>query len=138
MTGAKKSDDLNYNWEIDFDVQLPKKPAAAGPSRGSQDVRSGRRDRVFLFRLSAAFEKSERGGNRRERSQHDQRRSNVTPRAPAESVGHQEADAGREEGASADDEHEFGQSEIDSFHTSPPFPGVAISSPSRAGGKMIG
>ncbi len=35
MTGAKKSDDLNYSWEIDFDVQLPKKPAAAGPSRGS-------------------------------------------------------------------------------------------------------
>jgi len=35
MTGAKKSDDLNYNWEIDFDVQLPKKPAAAGPSCGS-------------------------------------------------------------------------------------------------------
>ena len=31
ITGAKKSDDLNYSWEIDFDVQLPKKAAAAGP-----------------------------------------------------------------------------------------------------------
>jgi hypothetical protein len=35
MTGAKKSDDLNYSWEIDFDVQLPGKGAAAGPSCGS-------------------------------------------------------------------------------------------------------
>jgi hypothetical protein len=35
MTGAKKSDDLNYSWEIDFDVQLPGKAAAAGPSCGS-------------------------------------------------------------------------------------------------------
>jgi hypothetical protein len=32
------------------------------------------------------------------------------------SVGHKEADAGREEGASADDEHEFGQREIDFLH----------------------
>jgi hypothetical protein len=32
MTGAKKSDEVNYSWEIDFDVQLPKKAAAAGPS----------------------------------------------------------------------------------------------------------
>ncbi len=35
MTGSKKSDDLNYSWEIDFDVQLPRKAAAAGPSCGS-------------------------------------------------------------------------------------------------------
>ena len=35
MTGAKKSDDLDYKWEIDFDVQLPKKAAAAGPGCGS-------------------------------------------------------------------------------------------------------
>ncbi len=35
ITGAKKSDDLNYSWEIDFDVQLPRKAAAAGPGCGS-------------------------------------------------------------------------------------------------------
>jgi hypothetical protein len=35
MTGGKKSDDVDYKWEIDFDVQLPKKAAAAGPGCGS-------------------------------------------------------------------------------------------------------
>ncbi len=35
ITGAKKSDEVPYSWEIDFDVQLPKKAAAAGPGCGS-------------------------------------------------------------------------------------------------------
>jgi hypothetical protein len=35
MTGGKKSDEVSYSWEIDFDVQLPKKAAAAGPGCGS-------------------------------------------------------------------------------------------------------
>lgn len=35
VTGAKKSDELSYSWEIDFDVQLPKKAAAAGIGCGS-------------------------------------------------------------------------------------------------------
>ena len=34
MTGGKKSDGVDYKWEIDFDVQLPKKAAAAGPGCG--------------------------------------------------------------------------------------------------------
>jgi hypothetical protein len=35
ITGAKKSDDLDYSWDIAFDVALPAKAAAAGPSCGS-------------------------------------------------------------------------------------------------------
>jgi hypothetical protein len=35
ITGAKKSDDLDYSWDIVFDVALPAKAAAAGPSCGS-------------------------------------------------------------------------------------------------------
>ena len=35
MSGTKKSDGVDYKWEIDFDVQLPKKAAAAGPGCGS-------------------------------------------------------------------------------------------------------
>ena len=35
ITGAKKSDELSYSWDIVFDVSLPAKGAAAGPSCGS-------------------------------------------------------------------------------------------------------
>jgi hypothetical protein len=35
ITGAKKSDDLDYSWDIVFDLALPAKAAAAGPSCGS-------------------------------------------------------------------------------------------------------
>ena len=34
ITGAKTSDGLKYSWEADFEVQLPQKAAAAGPSCG--------------------------------------------------------------------------------------------------------
>jgi hypothetical protein len=34
VTGGKKSDGLDYSWQIDFDLRLPEKPAAAGPSCG--------------------------------------------------------------------------------------------------------
>jgi hypothetical protein len=32
VAGAKKSDGLDYSWQIDFDVRLPEKSASAGPS----------------------------------------------------------------------------------------------------------
>jgi hypothetical protein len=35
IAGAKKSDDLDYSWDIVFDLALPAKAAAAGPSCGS-------------------------------------------------------------------------------------------------------
>jgi hypothetical protein len=34
ITGGKKSDDLDYSWDIVFDLALPAKAAAAGPSCG--------------------------------------------------------------------------------------------------------
>ena len=34
ITGAKKSDDLDYSWDIVFDLALPAKAAAAGPGCG--------------------------------------------------------------------------------------------------------
>jgi len=34
ITGGKKSDELDYSWDIVFDVALPAKAAAAGPSCG--------------------------------------------------------------------------------------------------------
>ena len=34
VTGGKKSDGLDYSWQIDFDLRLPEKPASAGPSCG--------------------------------------------------------------------------------------------------------
>jgi len=34
MTGARKSDELAYSWQADFDVALPQKGAAAGPGCG--------------------------------------------------------------------------------------------------------
>ena len=35
ITGARKSDELDYSWDIVFDVALPAKAAAAGPGCGS-------------------------------------------------------------------------------------------------------
>jgi hypothetical protein len=35
ITGGKTSDGLSYSWQADFDVQLPRKAAAAGLSCGS-------------------------------------------------------------------------------------------------------
>ena len=34
ITGSKKSDGLDYSWDIVFDLALPAKAAAAGPSCG--------------------------------------------------------------------------------------------------------
>ena len=35
ITGAKKEGEQPYSWDVDFDLALPAKAAAAGPSCGS-------------------------------------------------------------------------------------------------------